>query len=173
MSVSAAVYARTKGKVVEQFPQLLPLPHKRFLSSVDIDVRRFAGASSLLPSPIFFSPHFFFSLFFFFIIFIFIPRFKRQGNCAARPQFSLRKYPNNSVLIIDKRLSDRTYDIHRMIFKVELNFYATSIYRAPRCNSFVVTFDEKEKFRDHAYVLARNFEKRQKIANSIETSVEK
>lgn len=38
---------------------------------------------------------------------------------------------------------------------------------------FVVTFDEKEKFRDHAYVLARNFEKRQKIANSIETSVEK
>lgn len=136
MSVSAAVYARTKGKVVEQFPQLLPLPHKRFLSSVDIDVRRFAGASSLLPSPIFFSPHFFFfSLFFFFIIFIFIPRFKRQGNCAARPQFSLRKYPNNSVLIIDKRLSDRTYDIHRMIFKVELNFYATSIYRAPlRCN---------------------------------------
>ena len=36
-----AMYAGTKGKVVEQFPQLLPFPRKRPLSSVDVDVRRF------------------------------------------------------------------------------------------------------------------------------------
>lgn len=122
-SVSAAVYACTKGKVVEQFPQLLPLPHKRFLSSVDIDVRRFA--SSPLPSPIFFSPlPLFFLLlsflFFFFIILIFIPRFNSDKITAPR-QFSLRKYPNDSalmILIIDKYLYDIHLWIHRMMFKV-------------------------------------------------------
>lgn len=77
------VYACTKGKVVEQFPQLLPLPHKRFLSSVDIDVRRFAGALASSfdippsPPPLIFSRILFFLFFFLFfiIVLILIPRF--------------------------------------------------------------------------------------------------
>lgn len=54
-----AVCARgcTKGKVVEQFPQLLPFPRKRPLSSVDVDVRRFR--ERLLPPSTPYFPFFF------------------------------------------------------------------------------------------------------------------
>lgn len=152
--VSAAVYACTKGKVVEQFPQLLPLPHKRFLSSVDIDVRRFA--SSPLPSPIFFSPlPLFFLLlsflFFFFIILIFIPRFNSDKITAPR-QFSLRKYPNDSalmILIIDKYL----YNIQIFRYSVEwfskvglFNFYAKWIYLS-LSRRYRIFFEKKKKVK--------------------------
>lgn len=54
----ACVRRYTKGEVVEQFPQLLPFPRKRPLSSVDVDVRRFLRSLSSSARCLFFSPCF-------------------------------------------------------------------------------------------------------------------
>lgn len=46
--LASVSWATQKEIVVEQFPQLLPLPHKRFLSSVDVNVRRFWSLVSIV-----------------------------------------------------------------------------------------------------------------------------